>query len=85
LTFKNLCDDSLGRGLSWVLPKFELFGFGSVTFFSNLRTSRLDFFELGLIPCILYTFPNVKDYRLCEYKVLQEVKIGVYLYVKLNN
>jgi hypothetical protein len=27
-TFKNLCDDSLGTGLSQVLPKFEPFGQG---------------------------------------------------------
>jgi hypothetical protein len=44
-----------------VLPKFEPFDFGSVTFFQIQEPLDL-IFELGSIPCTHYTFPNAKNY-----------------------
>jgi hypothetical protein len=43
LTFKNLCDNSPGTGLSQVLPKFEPFGSSFYHIFSNSRTSWTQF------------------------------------------
>jgi len=61
LIFKNLCEGSLGTGLSQVLPKFEPFNYGFITFFQIQEPLDL-VFELGLVPFTHYTFPNAKDY-----------------------
>jgi len=47
---KNLCDSSLGTGLSQVLPKFEPFDSGFITFFSNSRTFGSNSFTHYNIP-----------------------------------
>jgi hypothetical protein len=60
--------------LSQVLPKFEPFDSGSITFF-QIQELLDSAFEPGPVPCTHYSFPNAE--RLCEYKVLRQIKIGV--------
>jgi len=52
LTFKNLCGSFLGKGLSWVLPKFEPFSSNSITFF-QIQEPFNPIFKLGSIPCTI--------------------------------
>ncbi len=61
LTFKNLCDDSSGTGLSQILRKFEPFDFNSITFFQIQELSNL-VLESGSVSCTHYAFLNAKDY-----------------------
>jgi len=68
-------------GLSQVLPRFEPFDSGSITFF-QIQKPLDSTFEPGLVPCTHYFFPNTK---LCEYKVLRQIKLGVYVNVELND
>ncbi len=61
LTFKNLYDDSLGTGLSQVLPKFEPFDSGSIKYF-QIQELPNPVFESGLVSCTHYTFPNATKF-----------------------
>jgi hypothetical protein len=44
-----------------LLPNFEPFGFGSITFFQIQEPLHL-IFEPSSVPYTHYTFPNAKDY-----------------------
>jgi hypothetical protein len=47
--------------LSQVLPEFEPFDFGFISFFQIQEPPDL-VFELGPVPCTHDTFPNAKNY-----------------------
>jgi hypothetical protein len=57
LTFKNLCDNYLGTGLSQVPPKFEPIDSNFITFF-QIQKPPNSIFEMGLIPCTNCTIPK---------------------------
>jgi len=71
----------LGKGLSWVRPKIEPFSSNCITFFQIQEVSNL-IFKLDSIPCTHRTFFHAKYY---EYKILEQIKIRVYLSIELNN
>jgi hypothetical protein len=82
---KNLCDGSLGSGWARLFPNLNVSVLVlSQFFFSNSWTFGPQFLvEPGPIPCTHYTFPQCE--RLCEYKVLWQIKIRVYVNIELSN